>query len=259
MSLKKEGKTYCDKCGKELEHLIVCAVCGVVYPDYYLVQASRPPRRHVEKLDLFSMSFTLKPAAKQTYIYTGAKKSVAGPSKAIFVKVGLLALIALLAVGIGYFLHLKKSEQQYAKNYMRALYTIKSGTDLGLSTCTKLSAEWKTSMEAGQKYAPHISAEDETRLNSVKEITDRFMQTLNKPPEKFINSKEKLANLYEVFATVHALAVSPSGALPSYTDSASKSQSEFNVAVQELKGSLPPELSAELLIAKAKYKGLKDI
>src|ERR1035441_3358055 len=44
MALKKEGSTYCDKCGKELGHQIVCAGCGVMYPDYYLVQASKPPQ-----------------------------------------------------------------------------------------------------------------------------------------------------------------------------------------------------------------------
>ena len=259
MALKKEGKTYCDKCGKELDHLIVCAGCGVMYPDYYLLQASKPPRRQVEKPGLFSMSFTLKPAAKQTYVYTGAKKSVAGPSKAIFAKVALLVLVALLAVGTGYFFHTRKSEGLYAKNYMRALYTIKSGTDYSLSTCAKLSAEWKTSMDAGQKYAPHISAEDESRLSSVKETTDRFMQTLDNPPKKLVNSKEKLVNLYTVYARVHALAIAPSGSLPGYTNSANKSQSEFNVALQELKGSLTPELTTELKIAKAKYKGFKDI
>lgn len=60
MALKKDGNIYCDKCGKELDHLIVCAECGVMYPDYYVVQASKPPRRQVEKADLFSFSFTLR-------------------------------------------------------------------------------------------------------------------------------------------------------------------------------------------------------
>ena len=114
-------------------------------------------------------------------------------------------------------------------------------------------------MDAGQNFAPHISAEDESRLNTVKDVTDVLMQKLNEPPKKFINSKEKLANLYGIYAKAHALAVAPSGSLPGFTGSASKSQSDFNVAVQELKGSLPPKLSAELQIAKTRYKGLKDI
>jgi ribosomal protein L33 len=259
MALKKEGKSYCDKCGKELAHIIVCAACGVMYPDYYLVQASKPPLRQVEKPDLFSVGFTLRPAVKQNYIYTGGRKTEAGPSKSLFLKIGMLALVALLAAGTSFYIHIKKMEQLYARNYMRALYTMKVGTDLSLNTCAKLSAEWKTSMDAGRNYTPHISTDDESRLNSVKDTTDRFMQTLNEPPKKFIGSKEKLANLYGMFTKAYTLAVTPSGSLSSFTESSGKSQNDFNAAVQDLKGGLPPELSAELKIAKAKYKGLKEI
>jgi hypothetical protein len=85
------------------------------------------------------------------------------------------------------------------------------------------------------------------------------MQKLNEPPKKFINAKEKLTNLYGVYSKVQSLAIAPSGSLSSYSDSASRSQAEFNTAVQELKRSLPPELTAELKIAKTKYRGLKDI
>jgi hypothetical protein len=48
MALKKKGETYCVKCGKELDHIIICTACGVKYPDYYLIQASKPTRRRSE-------------------------------------------------------------------------------------------------------------------------------------------------------------------------------------------------------------------
>jgi len=262
MALKKEGKVYCDKCGKELEHIIVCAECGVMCPDYYLVQASKPPRRQIEKRELFSVSFSLKPS-KQTYAYTytAAKESrerSAAP-KSVVKGVGLIVLAALLVIGAGYYYQIKKAENQFAKDYMRALYVMKTGTDLGLESCNKVSSNWKASMNAGQNFIPRISSEEETGLNKIKDATDVYMQKLNKPPKKFINAKTKLANLYGVYSRVLALAVAPSGSFSGFSDSASKSQNDFNAAVQELKGSLPPELSAELKIAKAKYKGLKDI
>jgi uncharacterized protein YbaR (Trm112 family) len=261
-ALIKEGNIYCDKCGNELEHKIVCKACGVMYPDYYLVQASKPPRRQVEKPELFSLSFTLKPSTPTyayTYTYTGAKESSERTPKVLLKRVGLLALVALLAVGIAYLYHINQVEKQYAKNYMRALYTIKTGTDLSLNTCAKISAEWKTKMDAGQSFVPRISLEDESRLNMVKTATDGFMQKLNETPKKYINSKEKLANLYGVYTKVHALAVAPSGSLSGFTDSATKSGSEFNVVVKDLKASMPTGLSEELQVAKVKYKGLKDI
>ena len=261
-ALIKEGRIYCDKCGKELDHIIACSACGVMYPDYYLVQASKPPRRQVEKPDLFSMSFTLKPATptySYAYTYTGAKKSSVRTPKVLLKRVGLLALVALLGAGMAYLYHINQVEKQYAKNYMRALYTIKTGTELSLNTCAKISAQWKTKMDAGQGSVPRISEEDVSRLNTVKTATDSFMQKLNETPKKYIDSKEKLTNLYGVYTKVHTLAVAPSGSLSGFTGLTSKSQDDFNVAVKELKGSLPTELSEELQIAKVKYKGLKDI
>lgn len=259
MALKKDGATYCDKCAILLDHKIVCSSCGVMYPDFFLVQASKPPRRQVEKQDLFSLSFTLKPVKQtyaHTYSYTSAKETRTSAPIPFLKMVGIAALFILLAFGISYFYNIKKSEQLYAKNYMRTLYTIKAGTDLSLSICNKMANDWKT---AGQFSAPRIREEDESQLKSVKETTDRFMQTLNKPPKKFIVSNEKIAKLYDVYSKANTLAVAPAGSLAGFTSSTSKSQSDYNLAVQELKRNLPQELLAELAIAKTKYKGLKDI
>jgi uncharacterized protein YbaR (Trm112 family) len=261
MALKKEGNTYCDQCGKELDHVIVCRECGVMYPDYYLVQASKPPRRQVEKPDLFSLSFAHKQATPTSYAYTytGTKKSGERTPKVHLKRVGLLVIVALLAVGAGYFYNIKKSEQEYAKNFMRALFIIKSGTDLSLNTCAKISADWKSGMDAGQNSAPHISPETETSLITVKDATDKYLQKLVKPPQKYVKAQAKLADLYGVFTKVNALALAPSGSFPSFKDSANRSEAEFKTAVNELKASLPPELSTELKIAKTKFRGLQDL
>ena len=260
MALKKEGNTYCDQCCKELDHRIVCSACGIMYPDYYLVQASRPPRRQIEKPDLFSLSYTLKPTKPTyTYSYTTARESHVRTQRPYLKIAGIAALIILVTVGLSSFYHKKKSEQQYAKNYIRALYIIKTGTDLSLNICAKTSTVWKTNMSAGQSFVPRIKAEDESNLNAAKQTTDRFMQTISNPPKKFVEPKEKLANLYGVYLKANTLATAPSGSLSGFTNSVTISQNDFNLAVQELKRSLPPALSAELKIAKTKYKGFKDI
>ncbi len=262
MALRKDGKAYCDKCNNELTHSIVCTDCGIMYPDYYLVQASKPPRRKIEKPDLLSFSFSLK-SAKPTYTYTYTpanepRKSATTPN--IFLKrAGVAVLFVLLAIGIGVFYHMKKAEQLYAKNYMRALYTIKSGTELSLMTCAKISTEWRKNTEMGQKYAPHIDSEDETRLKMVKDTADRFMKLLNKPPKKYNNSSLKLANLYETYKKTHAMALTPPNSLTDLTISADKAKNDFLTAAQDLKNNLPAELSSELKLAQIKYKGLRDI
>jgi hypothetical protein len=260
-ALTKEGKIYCDQCGKDLEHVIVCTACGVMYPDYYLVQSSKPPRRQVEKPDLFSLSFSLKPA-NQTYsytpTYTSAKGSQVGPAIP-FQKIAVLGVVILLAVGIGYFYHMKKKEKQYSMNYIRALYVIKSGTDISLNTCAKISADWKTKNDAGQNFTPRIKAEDEERLNRVKEASDNIMKLLNEPPEKLVNSKEKLVTLYNEFNKAHSLALAPAGSLSNFTIATAKLQNDFNAEIKDLKTSLPDNLTNELDKAKIKYKNLRDI
>jgi predicted Zn finger-like uncharacterized protein len=261
-ALVKEGQVYCDQCGKELDHKIVCAACGVMYPDYYLVQASKPPRRQVEKPDYFSMSFSLKPARQDySYTYTPAVgKSPVGKVTGFPLKsVGMVAIVALLAVGLGIFYMKMKAEQRYAQDYMRALYTIKTGTDLSLKTCARISSDWKAKMDDGQSFFPRITTEEESRLNKVKEVTDRYMQKLNKPPSKFVINNQKLADLYGAYAKAHAMAVAPSGSLQKFTESAAKSESDFNTALAALKGNMPPALSKELQIAKTRYRGLQNI
>jgi uncharacterized protein YbaR (Trm112 family) len=259
MALKKDGNIYCDKCGKELDHKIVCSSCGVMYPDYYLVQASKPPRRQIEKPDIFSLSFTLKPAKPSyTYAYTTAKESRARLAIP-FQKIAVIAVVILLAVGLGYFYHIKKAEQQFSKNYMRALYAIKSGTDLSINICTKISADWKVKFEAGQNSIPRIKEEDEARLNRVKEASDNLMKTLNDPPKKLIKSKEKLVTLYNEFNKAHALALAPSGSLSSFTVATAKLENNIKAEVIDLKASLPVKLTEELNKAKIKYKSLRDI
>jgi predicted Zn finger-like uncharacterized protein len=260
-ALTKEGKIYCDQCGKDLEHALVCTACGVMYPDYYLVQSSKPPRRQIEKPNLFSLSFSLKPA-KPTYTYTttytSTKGSQVGPSIS-FQKIASLVVLILMVVGIGYFYHMKKTEQQFSKNYIRALYAIMSGTDISLNTCAKISADWKAKNDAGQNFTPRIKEEDETRLNRVKEASDNIMKTLNEPPIKLVNSKEKLDVLYKQFNKAHSLALAPSGSLSNFTIATVKVQNDFNTELKDLKTSLPDNLAEELNKAKIKYKILQNI
>jgi hypothetical protein len=259
MSLKKEGIVYCDQCGKELDHKIVCTSCGVMFPDYYLVQASKPPRRQVEKANLFTMSFSLK-SAKPTYTYEDTyedKKSSVGWAPAFNMRIiGTVAVILLLAVLGGYYYHIKQVEKQFARTYMRTLYSIKIGTDLSLNTCAKISEDWKSK---GQSFVPRISTADESQLNQVKDLTDKFMQKLNETPKKFLNDKEKLANLYQIYSRVHALAIAPTGTVTSFEGAVTSSRNEFNSAASAIKSNMPSALSEEFQLAQKKFKALQTI
>lgn len=257
-ALQKEGKLYCDACGKELGCLTVCTGCGVVFPDYYLLQMSKPQRRQVEKAK-FSWSFgsSSKPA-KQTYSIPQKSTSVTPLSRKFLVRAACLVVFAALsALGV-YLYQQNKMESEYALNYVRALYGMKSGTDFCLKTCVTVSADWKAKADAGQRFVPHIAADDESHLNEVKDQVDKMRQKMEKPPQKFRKADEAFAKLYSVYVRLNALTVTPPSSLPNFTDSVTKLDSEFKTSAQELKAALPAELSKALEKARTKYSGMKD-
>jgi hypothetical protein len=154
--------------------------------------------------------------------------------------------------------HAKSLEKKYAANFALALYGIKVGTDESLKSCSKISADWKAKMDAGQNFTPRIGAEDATELNTIKSETDKRMQSMNEPPKKFSAANEKLTKLYGIYSKLHSLALAPSGSLATFTDSTGKSETDFKLAAQGLKENLPAELSAEVEKAKARHTALRD-
>jgi uncharacterized protein YbaR (Trm112 family) len=259
-ALKKEGQIYCDACGKELDCLIVCTACGVVFPDYCLLQASKPASRQLVKSE-FSWSFAAKPAkkAKQAYAIPHKSTSVTPLSRKLLVRaVCLLVFAALAVVGVTFY-NQKKAERQYATNYVLALYGIKSGIDLSLSQGTRLSADWKTKTDAGQRFVPHLTPQEESRSDRLKAELDPIMQKLDKAPQKFGKAYEQIGKLYGIHMRLNALVATPPGSLSVFTDSAGKLGNDFKSAAQELKAGLPKELSEELLNASTKYRELRDL
>jgi len=125
--------------------------------------------------------------------------------------------------------------------------------EYSLAACTKISDEMKSRGNA------RISPEDEIKMSKVKDEVDKIMKKLKDPPGKFDQSYEKLTKLYEIYKSVHTLAISPTGSSARISGVASKAENEFRQGAQELKSSLPEELSEALKKGKSKYRGLRDL
>jgi hypothetical protein len=177
--------------------------------------------------------------------------------KYIVTGVSAVVIIALIALGVLFYSHVK-AKKEYAAAYVMALYGIKMGTDLSLSACNKISADWAIKNSSGQNVPPSITADDENQLNKVSTQTNKYLQKLNDPPSVFVESNERLLKINELFSKLHAAALKPTGTLTNFIDLTQKSQNNYKVAVADIKKNLPKELSAELEIAKAKYRGLKE-
>ncbi len=129
---------------------------------------------------------------------------------------------------------------------------------MSLSQCARLSADWKAKTDAGQRFVPHLTPQEESRSDGVKTELDPLMQKLDKAPQKFSKAHEQIGKLYGIHTRLTALAATPSGSLPGFTDSANKLGNDFKSAAQELKAGLPEELSEQLEKARNRYKELRD-
>ncbi|MBT0654298.1 hypothetical protein [Geomobilimonas luticola] len=263
-ALRKTGEISCVQCGNELGPSISCAHCGALFPEYYVVQSGL--KRTVRKTATIKEDgSSLRPAkAKSTLPLPGQKSSPAvvqpleKSPKLFLMIVGVIALLALM-VGGGTVYNNRQKEQKFAKNYVVALYGIKSGSDMSLAKCAKLSADWKAKLDGGLNFTPRISPEDESDIDTVKNEIDAVMQKLTQPPRKYTAANEKLNNLYGVYTRMNANAMAPSSSWSNFNDSTNKLENDFNAAAQDLKSNLPEGLKEEVRNVVTRYKSLKFI
>jgi hypothetical protein len=266
---RKAGEINCAECGGQLDHSQYCPSCKALYPDYYAAEfpdAARKRARQNRNLfaGLRNFSFEWRSSSSSSLDYkpvmldseawqepTGLKK------RTIVTGVSAVVIIALIAIGTTFYFHVK-AKKQYAASYVMALYGIKMGTDLSLKASGKISSDWTAKISTGQNSPPFISVDDENQLNKVKTQTDKYLQKLNDTPSAFVESNERLLKLNGVFLKLHTAALKPTGTITTFLEMTKKVENEFNVAAADLKKNLPTELSEELDIAKAKYRGLKE-
>ncbi len=255
---RKAGAINCVHCGGELGNTIHCPACGVLYPEYIATEIPHVIRKKARKIweAIQELDFSFGSGYKAGYsgygserlAYAGTQSSSESSPKALLITVGLIVIVVASAVMGGRYYLKAKAEQQYSENFTRALYIIKNGADVSLKACAKITASG----------VPSISADDQSKVTTAKDATEKIMLRLSTPPQKFSDTNEKLGKLYNISTNLYALTLAPSGNLPSFTNAANKSENDFKAAAQELKANLPAELAAELEKAKIKYKGLQD-
>jgi hypothetical protein len=266
---RKAGEINCAQCGGQLDHSQYCPSCKIIYPDYYAAEfPGASKKRARQNRNLFGSLKNFSFEWHSTSTSSVDNKPVLMDSEAwqepsvwkkknIVTGICAIVIIALIALGVSFSSHVK-AKKAYATAYVMALYGIKMGTDLSLNACGKISTDWAIKSSSGQNVPPRISVDDENKLNKIKTQTDKYLQKLNDPPSVFAESNKKLFNLNTMFVKLHAAALKPSGTITNFIALTQTTENEFKVATADLKKNLPIELSAELEIAKTKYRGLKE-
>jgi hypothetical protein len=252
-AFRKEGKLHCGKCGSPLGASTMCEACGELFPAYCVVQASKPARRRARKAgDSFRLSH--KSVKLQRATSPESARTSRNPLPTLVV---LVAVVVVLALAVGSFVLNMKAEQQYSRTYVLALYGVKSGADRSLNRFAKIAAEWKAKTDSGQVFLLRITPEEKSDLDTVKAEVDMVMQQLGVPPDKFVESNDRLSRLYQVYTKLYTLNLSPPVTLSGFTDSTARLESDFNRATEELQAGLPDELLEEIRRSAPRYKSLQ--
>ncbi len=259
-ALRKSGEIYCAKCANELGPLLHCSACGALQPEYFVVALHRKRVREkiAIKADAAYKPGTIKrPSFKPlSRPHVDSKETTKLSTKTLKIAGAMVVIAVVIAVSIGYYYH-AKAGKQYSASLITALYGIKSGTDMSLKTCSKISTEWKSKLSSGSSLEPRLTPQEESDLTTVKIEIDAAMQKLNPPPQNLTKTIEKLANLNDIYNKIVALAISPQGSLSTFTDSTTKLENDFNRVAQEFKATLPADLREELRNSTKKYKNLQ--
>jgi hypothetical protein len=167
-----------------------------------------------------------------------------------------LAVLVLALVGGMTKVYLdRQSHQAYAKDFIVALYGVKSGTDLNLGLIDKTSSAWQQNTGTGN-LIPRPTQKDLDKLTAVKKRISEAMDTPNDSPEKFADARTKLVRLHGIYEQIYALNTSMPNSLADHTLAVDKLKVSFFKAADDLKRSMPEELSDELKASVAKYTNL---
>jgi hypothetical protein len=248
---KKQGEIYCFGCGHKLGHEDICLHCGSLFPDYFVVQLSKPAQRKQQKA-----SVNFKPVSKRSPEFTF--EDVVEPLKQTNLKplayVAMAMLVVVLLVGGSkYYIHYQ-AKQKYSRDFVVALFGIKSGADLCLKNSTQISSTWKTTHQA---TAPRLSQKDLEHLEAVQEQIDKAMDKLAETPEEYHKSHDRLKNLYQVFLNLKSINDSSPASLDELSVMSEKLEKDFIVAAIQLRDGLPENLLNELTAYVNKYHNLR--
>lgn len=266
---KKQGRVYCFNCGSELGSDNLCRSCGSLCPDYCVVQSSKPVVRKQQKVRVsFRPARRPKtsararkapavvktaPAAQEVASSEVHKRSA---NKSLLAYAALAVMLLILVGGMTKVYLEQKVNQKYAKDFIVALYGIKSGADLSLGAMDAIATEWQNA-ENSLTVAPRPSKKDLDRLTVVKTKINTALSALDESPEKFADAKKNLMNLHRIYGEIYALNTSMPGSPETLTESLRKLEADFFKTAKTLKNSMPEELQEELQASVAKYRNLR--
>lgn len=267
---RKSGEISCATCGAILGPETLCLSCGTKFPDFLVVTQGRKPARKVQGVNLKGTHISAPKLTRRKLPLEPTASRDAKPvhqvpdsfgavllSKKMYLVIPLVLLVLILGGFLGYLHH--KTAENYIDNFVKATYCMQSGAERSLKSCTKVAAEWKTRIDAGQNVAPRPAPEDERDLRIIRNQIDVLLQKMKDPPAKYREATDKLSRLNASFLKVSALALDPPSSLALLSDAAAKAEIDYRSAGKEFKSGLPDPLMANLRESAKRHQSLKPL
>ncbi len=240
---------YCGQCGRRFPFAASCPSCATLFAGYLLVAPDES--RHTVISSGWRPSAAKLQPRREPSRPTAHRTGTAIPLR-LRIGAAILAVVLIPLLAGMVLHHRRQAERAYLKNYVLALYCMKSGFDHDNAFSSGYLTDWRNSAE--RNLTPPLQDMDSlSTLESIKGEVDKIMGRLNDPPEQLRDAGSLLGRLYDDYNRQYALVRQPSGSINSYDRSLQAAQQGFSTDLEQLRASLPAPLRAQVTKDARKY------
>ncbi len=265
---QKSREIFCSNCGHSLDHHVYCPNCGLYCPDYYAVENPAEVQRKAKTArensfkNIFSnltWSHRKRKESEKHHKPVAASHKTGGKlalgSKQIQIIAGASALVICLLLTS--FLYLKyKNEQQYTKNYVKAIYAIHVGSNVLIGGMNKTAKDWQISRSSGAVNVPANDSGVTSRTSKVNQEIAKLMQQLqHKVPKKFEQPNNKLVAYLGDFDELQKVKTSDYTTPEQLAAMAKEFENKLSKKRSDIKSGMDNALRSEYDAAKKKFRG----
>lgn len=261
-ALYKGTEIACAECGNPPGSSIYCQSCHAIYPKLLIIATSSVAKKQLgillNSLTLLK-NFKIKIPAKTHHEARHATVTTTATTAKEKGKKGhpaqLATVLAVILVGLivgGYAWYQNKVATEYAQQYVRALFGLKTARDVEVAIGNRVTASWK----AGASSA--LTAAEQKSTASARKDIDMVLKRISTPPGKFKANSDAISKLAENFNRLHATVTAPAGTSDIYAGAVKKADDDFLKSARELKAGLTGKIADQFEESKKKYKTLQE-